>query len=146
MHEYIESPEKYFDLIVTPDFEDFYKDQKNVRKAFHVCLSLDSLVDWVAQPRKRSRKSYEIKCAPHLEIIHAAAINIKHFPPTSVDEMTFGVTSRSQKIDDWSSMDAAPDIDTYGMGPQVVAKQKEGWLLNSISEVYYFWKNRENWN
>jgi len=151
----IESPEDFFNLIVTPDFEDYLNDPKNIRMAFHVCMALDHLVDWIAlskapaETRKNFIEKKYSQCFPHLEIIHNVSVNAKHFNPHTVSKINFGITQNGMSIDDWGMTDDVPDWDTYGVGPQVMAKEQEKgplWLLNSITAVYSFWTNRDNWN
>jgi hypothetical protein len=43
----IDDYRKYWKEIVTPDYDDFFADLDNLRKAFHCAISLFHMADWL---------------------------------------------------------------------------------------------------
>lgn len=48
---------KYFDDIVTKDYEDFCDDPDNIRYSLHLCSSLNHLLDWFYFHKKTELKN-----------------------------------------------------------------------------------------
>ncbi len=154
MQNNIKSPREFFEVIVMPDFDDFYKNQGNIRLAFHVCMSIDHLADWIAKSLGQNRgnflKAKYEECAD-LEIIRNLSSNAKHFPPDRAPIMHVATTAASVPVDNFVNVDDITDWDLHGAGDQVIARMENGnkfWLLNPITSAYTFWKREyenETW-
>jgi hypothetical protein len=57
----IDTPREYFENVVVPDVEDFLRDPTNLRYAYHTCVSLLSLRDWVVKAYHDRTWSWESK-------------------------------------------------------------------------------------
>ncbi len=145
----IQTPRDFFDLIVTPDVNDFVKSQGNIRFAFHACMSLDHMRDWVANFLGIGIGSFSddvYKMCPAVEVIRNISVNAKHFPPTRAPVITTMVSAKPISIDaiTVSIDDMLGTLDDYGAGLQVIAKEpgrSDDHVLLLVNEVFVFWRN-----
>jgi hypothetical protein len=143
----VSTPRSFFEQIVVPDFDAYYADQGNIRLAFHVCMSLDHLADWIAKAQGMDRGEF-LKCkymeCSDLKKIRDLSANAKHYPPsrTNTPVILMSVTAEPMSVLEWADVLAVPDVLAHGAGNQVKAIQDghETWLLNPVSGAFHFWK------
>lgn len=62
----IETPREYFDHVVTIDVNDLISYPLDIRRAYHACVSLLSLRDWILQAYANQPWSWQTKTKGHL--------------------------------------------------------------------------------
>lgn len=146
----ITTPRQFFEQVVSHDVLDYAKDQSDLRKAFHACLSLDHLADWIANARNENRGSFLDKIypqCPEIKAIRDISVNAKHFPPEPKRAPTIKTQEIKQSISideiDVPLDDMIGTLDDYGATPQIgidVGDGKNQWLILLINKAYAFWK------
>jgi hypothetical protein len=138
----------FFEHVVVPDFNVFHANQGDLRLAFHICMSLDHLADWIAKSQGLDRGKFlegKYQDCSDLKKIRDLSANAKHFPPSrpNTPVILMSVTANQMSFLDWADVLAVPDVLTHGVGHQVKAVQngEETWLLNPVCGAFYFWKS-----
>lgn len=147
MQQPLTSARQFFEHIVTPDYKDYYEHQNDIRRAVHICMSIDHLADWVAKSKNMERgallECLYLKC-PDLEVVRDLSCNVKHFQPTRAPVIMVAATAAAMTLDDMeSSIDDIGDWDNHGSSPQIIAEYEDShkiWLLNVIANGFAFWK------
>jgi hypothetical protein len=63
----IETPREYFDHVVNLDVDDLVADPTDIRLAYHACISLLSLRDWILTEYRTQPWSWQTKAKGHLK-------------------------------------------------------------------------------
>jgi hypothetical protein len=63
----IETPREYFDHVVNIDVNDLIADPTDIRRAYHACVSLLSLRDWILKAYANQPWSWQTKANGHLK-------------------------------------------------------------------------------
>ncbi len=70
---------EYFEKVVLPNLQEFYKSPLDVRKALNACISLYHLADWHWTTLPREEKNNKKNNIPYNEPLESIANGSKHF-------------------------------------------------------------------